>query len=61
MYEVDYDLTIHISGTVWQDDHPSSVDDLLDTIFPDGWEGEILGVKGDMVITSDDDDEEENE
>lgn len=52
MYEVDFDLSIHVRSTVWLDDEPSSIDDLLDYIFPDGWEGENLGVTGDMDVTS---------
>ena len=46
MYEVDFDLTIHIRGTVYPDDEPSTEYDLLDSIFPDGWEGEILDARG---------------
>lgn len=58
MYETDFDLNIHIRGTVWPDDRPTSVDDLLDVIFPDGWEGEILGVTGDMFVADEEEDDE---
>lgn len=54
MFEVDFDLRVHIVGTVYVDDEPARVDDLLDAIFPDGWEGEILGISGDMDVTPDD-------
>lgn len=51
MYEVKYDLTVHIRGTVFTDAEPDICDDLLDYVFPDGWEGEILGVSGEYEAT----------
>lgn len=42
--EVRYNLYIHIGGVVDVDDFPQSPEDLLDAIFPDGWDGEIYDV-----------------
>lgn len=44
MKTVDFDLYVHITGTVEVEKVLRSPDDLLDAIFPDGWEGEVMGV-----------------
>ena len=40
----DFDVFVHICGTVDTDEEIESEDDLVDFIFPDGYEGEIWGI-----------------
>lgn len=62
MYDVDFDLTIHIRGTVYNvEEKPESADELLGYIFPDGWEGEILGAQGDVEVINDEEEEDDDE
>lgn len=64
MKTVDFDLYVHITGTAEVEETPESPDDLLNAIFPDGWEGEVMGVstspqsllKGYMKVHDDDKD-----
>ncbi len=46
MYEVDFNLTIKISGQFCTPEKPSSFDEAINGIFPGGWVGEIQGVSG---------------
>ena len=62
MYDVDFDLKIHIRGTVYcLEEKPESEEALLNEIFPDGWEGEVLGVEGDMDVICDEEEDEADE
>ena len=42
MTEVDFSLYVNISGVVEVDEYNGDPNELLDAIFPDGWEGEIM-------------------
>lgn len=53
--EIYYDLYVHITGTVEVDEYNGNPDELIEEIFPDGWEGEIHGVEGDIDMTDLDD------
>ncbi len=64
---VSFDLYVHISGGVEVEDYGGDPNELLDAIFPDGWEGEVGGVftdpsfmpKGYVKVTDEDDDEDD--
>lgn len=43
--QIDFNVYVHIRGSV--EAESDSEADLLDAIFPDGWEGEVLGVSTD--------------
>lgn len=63
---VAFDLYVHIKGEVEVEDYGGDPNELLDAIFPDGWEGEIWDVftdpafmpKGYVEVTDEDEDEE---
>lgn len=38
---VNFDLYVNISGEVEVDEYNGDPNELLDAIFPDGWEGEV--------------------
>lgn len=67
MKTVDFDVYVHIAGSVEVEETPDTPDDLLDAIFPDGWEGEVMDVTtkphfypdGYMEVQGEDEDEEE--
>lgn len=70
MYEVDFSLWIHVSGTAELDFKPETPDDLTDYIFSDECNCEILGIvkdpsfcgRGYMDVTPlDDEDDEDDE
>lgn len=42
MKEVDFNIYVNISGVVEVDEYDGDPNELLDAIFPDGWEGEIM-------------------
>lgn len=52
MKSVEFSLYVHIIGTVDVDEAPNDPNDLLDSIFPDGWEGEVADVFTDQRFTS---------
>lgn len=68
MYEVRYDVYVHIRGAVEMDEELQCDLALLDYIFPDGWEGEIDDIttcphyptEGYIKITHLDEDEEDD-
>ena len=43
--KIDFDVYVHIKGSV--EAESAREDDLLDAIFPGGWEGEVWGVSTD--------------
>ena len=67
MSTVRFDLYVHIGGEVDVDDKPDTPNDLLDAIFPDGWEGEVYDVttcprfcsEGYMEVSDDGEEEDE--
>jgi hypothetical protein len=69
MYEVRYDVYVHIRGAVEMEEELQYDGDLLDYIFPDGWEGEIDDIttcphyptEGYIEITNLDEDNSEEE
>ena len=50
--DYEFDLYIHIHGTI--DAESDSDSDMIDAIFPDGYEGEILGVAGEITLLRED-------
>lgn len=67
MKEVDFNLYVNISGVVEVDEYDGDPNELLDAIFPDGWEGEIMDTfidpqfmpKGYIEVTEGEDEEDE--
>ena len=69
MKEYDVNVYVHIRGVVMAESDDES--DILEALFPDGWEGEVEGVstdpnylpRGHITPTgvSDDDDDEDDE
>lgn len=67
MKEVSFDLYINISGSVEVNEYNDDPNELLDAIFPNGWEGEIMDTfidpqfmpKGYIEVTEDEDEEDE--
>ena len=55
MYEVEFDMTFHIVGTVVMDYEPECDSDIIDAVFPNGWEGELWGCNGYWQVMNDDD------
>ena len=41
---VEFDMFVHIVGEVEVDEAPNVPGDLLGAVFPDGFQGELLGV-----------------
>ena len=44
MVRVEFDMFVHIAGEVEMDKAPAVPADLVDAVFPDGFQGELLGV-----------------
>lgn len=63
---VNYHLYVDINGEVEVEDYGGDPNELLDAIFPDGWDGEVMDVftdpsfmsKGYIEVTEAEDDEE---
>lgn len=63
---VEFDLYVNIHGEVEVDDYSGDPNELLDAIFPNGWEGEVWDVftdpsfmpKGYIEVTDEDDEGE---
>ena len=58
MFEVSFNFTVHIVGTVYTDEKPSDdngVNELLDAVFPGGWEGEVFDVGGEYTVETSED------
>ena len=63
---VEFDLYVNIHGQVEVDDYGGDPNELLDAIFPDGWEGEVWDVftdpsfmpKGYVEVTDEDDEDD---
>ena len=65
---IDFDLYVNISGEVEVEDYHGDPNELLDAIFPDGWEGEVMDTftdpqfmpKGYVEVSELEDDEEDD-
>ena len=65
---VEFNLYVNIHGEVEVEDYEGDPNELLDAIFPDGWEGEVLDTftdpqfmsKGYIEVTDLEEEEEED-